>query len=438
MPRFLIFIYFVALLSPFIALGIGGLHSSRTLIMEIGRGLGMVGFMILAFQIVLAGRFKALTRPFGLDMVLRYHRHMAVMAFVFLAVHPLFVAVGSGSPELLFSLNLPLPVLVGKGCMILILVNILVSKYQRRLKIKYERWRLVHDILGPVILIGAFLHGLAVGGDFHLWSLRVLWLATLGGFIILWIYLRLVRPKTLWRKPYRVAEVKPETANAWSVKMTPSQGDGVFDYLPGQFHFLTFDSAGGLPREEHHFTISSSPADKNFISSTIKALGDFTSQVGRLGPGDRVRVHGPFGRFSYLLHTEETERVFITGGIGITPLIGMLRHMRDTGSDQPVTLFYANPAESDIVFREELEEMSAGGHPRLKVVHILNHPPKEWTGESGLLTEEMLKKHLTGGLDNKGFYLSGPAGLVHSTADILGRMGVLDRRLHTEIFSFLD
>ncbi|MFW6115217.1 MAG: ferredoxin--NADP reductase [Thermodesulfobacteriota bacterium] len=69
--------------------------------------------------------------------------------------------------------------------------------------------------------------------------------------------------------------------------------------------------------------------------------------------------------------TKEKNLVFLAGGIGITPLMSMLRHMRDTQDARSVLLVYANKDESQIVFRKELSEIEAGRHPRLKVRNCL-------------------------------------------------------------------
>jgi predicted ferric reductase len=439
MPVVLIMVYAVLVLSPFMALALGGgLSTHFNLTAEIGRCLGLTGFMILMMQVVLAGRFKAITRHFGLDIVLRYHRHMAMAALVFVVAHPILLAWGNGAWNLLYSLNWPWYILVGKLSLVLVLINVMVSKYQRRLNMTYEWWRVFHDFAGLFILVGIFLHSWFTGSDFHLWSLRVLWVVAFGAAILLFCYHRLIRPLRLRQRSYRVVEITPETDNVWTVKIQPPSGEKAYDHLPGQFHFLTFDSAGGVPREEHHFTISSSPTVSDYRTSTIKALGDFTSRIGQLSPGDLVAVHAAFGRFSYLLHPDEKELVFVTGGIGVTPVMSMLRHMRDTKSERPVTFFYANPSWETIVYRTELEEMAAEGRPRLTMVHILEHPPEGWTGETGRLDEDMLTRHLSGDIRDKGYYLCGPPGLVNAAVSILKKAGVPDHRLHTEIFSFLD
>jgi ferredoxin-NADP reductase len=174
------------------------------------------------------------------------------------------------------------------------------------------------------------------------------------------------------------------------------------------------------------------------VSSTIKALGDFTSTMGQTRVGDRAAVHGGFGRFSYVLYPKERDLVFIAGGIGITPLMSMIRHMQDTRDTRQVLLLYANKDQSGIVFSRELSEIEAGGHPSLRVVHVLGSPGPGWKGETGFVDEEKILRLCGDDLDGKIFYVCGPSGLIDAVLDALTGLGVEDYRIRIEIFSFLD
>ena len=220
--------------------------------------------------------------------------------------------------------------------------------------------------------------------------------------------------------------------------MAPPQGESIPAYAPGQFHFLTFYRKADLPVEEHHWTISSSPAQKEYVSSTIKALGDFTSTIGLTKKGDRVSVHGPFGRFSYVFHPEEKDLVFIAGGIGITPLMSMLRHMKDTRDERAVILLYANRTPSDIVFREELSEIEKGEFPALNTVHVLSRAGEHWSGEKGYIDKEKIEKYCGVQAGDKSYYVCGPPGMLSTVTATLKELGVPDSRIRIEIFSFLD
>jgi predicted ferric reductase len=140
--------------------------------------------------------------------------------------------------------------------------------------------------------------------------------------------------------------------------------------------------------EEHPFSIASSPSPDGRISLTIKEIGDFTSTVGSIKPGDEAVVHGPFGRISHVFHSIDDDLVFVAAGIGITPLMSMLRYMRDRRDSRRVMLFYANRGTVDIAFRSELESIESGGFPALNTTHILSRPPDDWVGPTSLTKEQ--------------------------------------------------
>ena len=224
----------------------------------------------------------------------------------------------------------------------------------------------------------------------------------------------------------------------WTVKLAPPKGERCYDYLPGQFHFLTFHRGRNLPVEEHHWTISSSPSEMDTISSTIKELGDFTATIGQTKPGDTATAHGAFGRFSYVLHQDERDLVFIAGSIGITPLMSMLRHMCDTQSTISVLLLYGNRSEEDIVFRQELSEIEAGGSPRLKVVHVLSKPTESWCGETGRIDGQKIQEFCGRNLREKAYYICGPPAMISATIKNLRDFSVANAQIHVEVFAFLD
>ena len=408
------------------------------LVYDVGRNLGLAGFMILILQFVLAARIKWIERAFGLDILIRYHQHIAIAAVCFLLLHPILLALGGSGWELLLGLDLPWSIWVGKAALILLLLNVLLSQKQRRLGLSFEKWRLVHDILAPALLGLIVLHSWFAGADLELASMRVLWI---GAFLLaagIFLHHRFLRPYLLSREAYRVRDVRQETDDVWTVELAPPKGVRTEDFLPGQFHFLTFFRDPSLPVEEHHWTISSSPGHKDAVSSTIKEAGDFTATIGRTQPGDTAAVHGPFGRFSYLLHSVERDLVFLAGGIGITPLMSMLRHMHDTEDSRTVTLFYANRREEDILFREELKDMATGEHPRLMVVNVLSRPGSDWRGETGRVDGERIRRYCGPDLREKTYYVCGPLKMARDLIKALKEMGVPDKRIRREIFSFLD
>ncbi|HAR63270.1 MAG: oxidoreductase [Candidatus Margulisiibacteriota bacterium] len=432
-----IFLYLAVVLAPLIISMFYRQQTTNNFLYELGRNFALVGIMVLTIQILLAGRFKWIESSFGFDILIRYHRYMAIFGTILIIAHPLLLAAGTGKLTLLIGLTMPWYIWLGRAALVLLIINALVSVYQSKLHLKFEVWRFIHDITGPSIILFSFVHSWIVGDDIHSQPLYWLWPIILIIFFVLFAYHRFIRPLLLNRHPYLVTDVIQESKGVWTVKLAPSKGERIKKYLPGQFHFLTFHRGKSLPEEEHHWTISSSPTEKKYVSSTIKELGDFTATIGETKPGDTATVHAAFGRFSYLLHPEEKSLVFIAGGIGITPLMSMLRYMRDIHETIPVVLLYGSKTEEEIVFRKELAEMQEKQFPRLQAVHILSDPGKKWTGETGLIDRDKLIKHC-GKLDNKGFYIVGPKDLLDGTVKNLRELGVNDERIHIEIFSFID
>ena len=433
----LIALYVMLIIFPVIVATFWGPGPGNSLLWELGKNCALMGFMLLALQAVLAARFKELERPFGFDTLIRFHRHMGLLAVALLVGHPVLLALGGGGMRLLTSLSAPWPIMVAKAALFLLVVNILLSLYSQRIRLKFEHWRLLHDVLAPAILILGFLHSRRIGDDLTIPALRWYWSAMFTLSLAVFVYHRWVRPWRFRRHRWAVTGVKKEVDRVWTVTLEPPEGHRVFDYLPGQFQFITFHRGRGLPVEEHHWTISSSPAQGAEVASTIKELGDFTATIGQTRPGDTATVHGPFGRFSYLSRPQEKDLVFVAGGIGITPLMSMLRHMRDTAADHTVLLIYANRSEGEIVFRQEIDRIAAGEHPRLSVVHLLGKPGEGWSGETGRLDREKLERYCQGRVQDRTFYLCGPPPMIAAAIGMLKDLGVPDERIETEVFSFL-
>lgn len=427
--------YVVIVLSPLIVVALLQPETDHSFVYTIGKNLALVGFAIFAMQFVLSARLKWIERPFGLNLLFSFHKTMAVVASLLVLSHPLFLILGGGKLSLVLGPEVKWHIWLGRIALVGLLFHVLLASFRAIIRLNYETWRVVHNVVAVVFLPLAFIHSWNAGGDLQLPAMRVLWVTLFAGTTVAYFWHRVARPMTLRRQPYTVTDVRKEADGVWTVALAPPTGVVRFDFLPGQFHFLTLRRAAHLPVEEHHWTISSSPTEAGVLRSTIKESGDFTATIGETKPGDTAVVYGPFGRFSYVLHPEEKGLVFIAGGIGITPLMGMLRHMRDTRAERNVTLIYGNTSEPDIAFREELAEMERTGIASLKVMHVLSKPSPAWRGERGRLDEETVTR-LCGPLDaDRAFYICAPPAAMNQTIRMLRRAGMAAGRIHFERFS---
>src|SRR5690606_20330356 len=134
------------------------------------------------------------------------------------------------------------------------------------------------------------------------------------------------------RLPWRVEEVRGGRDDSWTLRLLPRGHDGM-DFRPGQFAWL---SLGDSPwtMQQHPFSMTSSADEEGAVEFTIKALGDFTSTIQDVEAGSRAWLEGPYGVFTWKPGQCPEGAVFITGGVGITPVMSMLRTARDRGPPQ--------------------------------------------------------------------------------------------------------
>jgi predicted ferric reductase len=262
---------------------------------------------------------------------------------------------------------------------------------------------------------------------------RALWI----GIVVTWIgvlgWVRLVKPWRLLRRPYRVARVAPERGDAWTLAVEPVGHPG-FAFQPGQFAWVT---VGRTPFSisEHPFSLASSPSTDGRVAFTIKELGDFTRTVGRIPEGARVYLDGPYGAFTIDRHPAPGY-VFIAGGIGIAPIMSMLRALADRGDQRPLVLVYAYRLWERLTFREEIEALRS--RLALRVVHVLAEPPADWRGEAGLVRADLLDRHLPADRRRLVYFVCGPVPMIEAAERALHRLGIRRARVHAELFDLVQ
>lgn len=393
-------------------------------------GIGALGLMGAMW--LLTARLRRAAAPFGIDVIFYFHRQIGIAILGVALLHPLILL--SLEPALWYDLGPGGPGHIHAGLGALVALGLLVASSVARkpLHLRYDSWRKVHAVLAVTALALSVVHVARVNYYFSAPAMRWLLLALALFWIALVIYVRAIRPALLWRRPYAVDSVTPERGRAWTLTLRPS-GHGGFRFLPGQFAWLTIGQ-GPWSMREHPFSIVSSAHQPGRIAFTIKALGDFTATVGAIAPGQTAYVDGPHGAFSPD-RTDATGLVLIAGGIGIAPLMCMLRTLADRGDRRPITLVYAYRDLDNLTFREELESLA--GRLRLRTTIVLREPPADWSGERGMLTSEMLVRHLPADCRRCQYYVCGPQPMLAVVETALRKAGVALGRMHFEIFDLV-
>jgi predicted ferric reductase len=274
---------------------------------------------------------------------------------------------------------------------------------------------------------GLVVHVLYVSGSFESGPPRAGLLLAAGLFGALWLWIR-IRPLVLRSRGYEVKSVRRAGGETYTIELRPDGGRPL-RHAPGQFAFLRFRSAFLSP-EEHPFTIAS-PPDRP-LSFTIRCSGDWTGDIWRLAPGVRAAVQGPYGLFSHLAHPGNRDLAMIAGGVGITPMLSMLRYMQDRGEDRKATLVWSNRTRRDILCLEEIGEL-ADSLPGLTVIHVLTRERFEGM-EHGRLDRGRLSRHLQGCSRGCLVFLCGPPAMMRQVRSDLRALGFSRRRIISEEF----
>lgn len=398
--------------------------------------LGFSGLTMMALQFALTARFKTIKAPYGSDIVYHFHRQISLVAFVLILAHPLILFIVS--PETRALLNLitaPWRARAAVVSVLLLIVMLGLSLWRKQVHLDYILWRVSHGTLGVIVVILAMIHVILVGLYINTPLKQVLWTIYGAFWIFLLLYTRILKPFLLLHKPYAVEQIVQERGNAWTLRIR-AVGHAGMRFQPGQFAWLTFGRSP-FSETEHPFSFSSSAQQSNPITFTIKELGDFTSTVKDLPVGQRIYVDGPFGIFSIDHYPDASSFVLIAGGIGITPMMSMLRTAAERGDRRPLLLIYAVDTWEGATFREEIEELTR--QLTLRVVYVLQTPPEGWQGESGYVTKEILARYLPQSRESDDFevFLCGPQPFMNAVEQALAQLEVFIGNIHAERFDLV-
>lgn len=280
---------------------------------------------LMVWTLVLSIRSRFIENMLGgLDKVYKAHKTVGIWATVAILTHPLmlwvrevqtkgwnwrsFVWLEAGNN---YEWGYNVGLVAFYGMVFLVALTLWV-------KLPYEIWKKTHEWFGAVIIL-VLLHVVLVEQDVTRYPLLGVWvysLLILGVGCFLWIryFYYLFGP----RFDYVVDDVEL-CEGVLEIWCAPGSESRVMGYRSSQYVYVDFEERG----EYHPFSIASAPRGDGRFKLGIKELGDYTSGLSGLRPGTKVSVLGPYGKFSEKFLYGKRECIFIGGGIGITPMIGM-------------------------------------------------------------------------------------------------------------------
>lgn len=430
-------LYLCATLAP-LALAAAGMRPSRGVWNDLGAGAGMLAFAIILAEFLLSGRFRTVSGKVGMDVTMRFHQLFARSALVLAMIHPFlysgpFNPALPGDPTRALTVSGDLSALwSGMVAFAALPAFVLTSMKRTDLKWRHERWRFVHGI-GALAIAGLLLHHTLAAGRYAADpALAALWvgLFAVAALSLAWVYW--VKPAMQLARPWRVESVIPAGLATWELTLTPDGHDGM-RYDAGQFAWINIGHSP-FSLNENPFSISSAPGAGPDLRFVIKELGDFTDHIGDATPGTRAYVDGPFGHLT-IAGRDAPGIALIAGGVGIAPMLGILRQMRIDGDARPCALICGARLEAGLPCRAEIDAMAAAGV--VEATHVLGAPPPGWTGRVGRIDPPLIAEIFGPPARRDWLYvLCGPPPMLASVEDALIALGVPAGRILSERFDY--
>jgi ring-1,2-phenylacetyl-CoA epoxidase subunit PaaE len=237
----------------------------------------------------------------------------------------------------------------------------------------------------------------------------------------------------------RVADVRRETDECLSIALdVPPELAEEFRYAPGQY--LTFRTLLDGAEVRRSYSICTAPSDDE-VRVAVKQVpgGAFSSYVASaVHRGDVLEVMGPEGRFTPAPDPKPHRHVLgIAAGSGITPVLGIVRHVLATEPTARVTVVYGNRTASSIVFRDQLAGLKDRYLDRLRVIHVLSREGSEIPLHGGRIDGPKVRTLLSTVLDPADVdevFICGPQEMSVTVRGALLEAGIDAHRVHVELF----
>ncbi|MFI5781485.1 MOSC domain-containing protein [Nocardia sp. NPDC051570] len=232
-------------------------------------------------------------------------------------------------------------------------------------------------------------------------------------------------------RPLRVAGIEPESATVTSIHLVAPDGVPLPRPAPGQY--LTVRAAGaGDPAPVRNYSLSGYSPDGGYrISVKREARGLVSTYLHtRLRIGDMLDIASPRGDF--VLLEELTPVLLISAGVGVTPVLAMLRALADAGSAREIWWLHTVHSPAEQAFAAEAHRLLAGlGHSHEHIFYTAPSPPASPSRLTGAALAALRPP------TDATAYLCGPGAFMTAMREALAGIGLADGRIHSELFGTL-
>lgn len=255
-------------------------------------------------------------------------------------------------------------------------------------------------------------------------------------------------------RTFVVRKVVPETKDIVSVYLDPDDGKPITSFLPGQHLTIKVPVPGQSKPVVRCYSLSSAPHPNQYrisvkaITTTLPPRPQAPQDSPRLHhglashfinqsvcAGDYIEVKAPAGHF-VLDEKSDLPVVLLAGGIGVTPMISMLEHLRKTNFKRKVILLYGVRSSVDYAFGQTITKLTSGESDSHAIRCFSRPLPTDVRGQDfevqGFVSVDLLKQVLPN--NHCQFYLCGPPAFMQSIYDGLIQWQVPESRINYEAF----
>jgi predicted ferric reductase len=430
------------------------------------KAASLTAMAFMCWSVLLSTRWHLLEEYFsGLDTMYQVHKRLGKWSFAIIILHPVFLAahnlpdIGTFFSYLWFRDPMGDRYILGLnvGVALFLLMALLVA-LTLWITPPYHIWKKTHEWFG-LVMLGLVIHIFIVDADVAAYPLLTIWvylllIAALASFVYIRFLYRFLGPHF----EYVVSRIEK---HADILKLTFSPRGEKMDFKPSQFLYLVVQKKE-IPSEPHPYSIASGYNLDADFKLGIKQTGDHTGMLERLEKGDIVTVYGPYGRFSEPFLAAKRDCIFIGGGIGITPFLGMWHvalhsEERLPGEDVPekirkmhpeiiqdwksprVHLFYICKTQEEASFDFDIRQEAILGR-------FAGFDPLEQRGHSYELyltegrekiTAAYMDGKVGGGVRDKNIFLCGPQVMMDDLIGQFRTLGVPGNQIIVEEFNLL-
>lgn len=199
-----------------------------------------------------------------------------------------------------------------------------------------------------------------------------------------------------------------------------------FTYRAGQYGDIVLPKKEGVAEQEykHGFSFLSAPFEEHLRMATRMRDTPFKRAIKETPEGSQVQLIATFGDFT--LHKNESiPAVFVIGGIGITPVLGIIAQATHDKTSHKLTLIYANKTPESAAYTGDLAQLALQ-NPNFTFVPV-------YTEKQGNINADRIKRS-DPDLTTPKYYLSGPEGMVTAMRSLLIEVGADEDNIRTEEF----